>query len=85
VTWELDMQEAADVVVVYFHPDTQAPVSLLELGLRTPRQKALVVCPPGYWKRGNVQVVCQRYGIRLLESDEMLGRVLVELLGLASL
>ena len=33
VVWELDMQDRADLVVVYFHPQTQAAVSLLELGL----------------------------------------------------
>ena len=33
VVWELDMQDRADLVVVYFHPLTQAAVSLLELGL----------------------------------------------------
>jgi len=81
VTWELDMQEVADVVVVYFHPDTQAPISLLELGLRAPK-KALVVCPPGYWKRGNVQVVCRRYGIQMLESGAGLGEALLRLLEL---
>jgi len=33
VEWELDKQEKADMVVIYFHPATQAPISLLELGL----------------------------------------------------
>jgi hypothetical protein len=69
VDWELDMQERASVVVVYFHPDTQAPVSLLELGLSVGRRKTVVVCPAGYWKRGNVQVVCDRYGVEIIESD----------------
>ncbi|KAI1196958.1 hypothetical protein F5X97DRAFT_195604 [Nemania serpens] len=66
VAWELDMQEAADIVVVYFHPATKAPVSLLELGLCARTGKAIVVCPEGYWKRGNVQVVCARFGIEML-------------------
>ncbi|KAF3480041.1 uncharacterized protein GIQ15_05388 [Arthroderma uncinatum] len=48
VEWELEKQERANIVVVYFHPSTQAPVSLLEFGLcaRTPG-KAIVVCPEG--------------------------------------
>lgn len=76
--WELERQEAADVVVVYFDPGTRAPVSLLEFGLCAKEEgKALVVCPEGYWKRGNVQVVCQRYGIGFLEGvGEVRGRVL---------
>ena len=53
VEWELDKQEKADMVVIYFHPATQAPISLLELGLcaRKPG-KAIVLCPQGYWKTG---------------------------------
>ncbi|KAJ8105223.1 hypothetical protein ONZ43_g7512 [Nemania bipapillata] len=57
VEWELDMQESADIVVVYFHPATKAPISLLELGLCARTGKAIVVCPEGFWKRGNVQIV----------------------------
>ncbi|KAI1122621.1 hypothetical protein F5Y10DRAFT_253635 [Nemania abortiva] len=66
VEWELDMQEAADVIVVYFHPATKAPVSLLELGLCASSGKAVVVCPEGYWKRGNVQIVCTRYNVEMV-------------------
>ncbi|PLB39307.1 uncharacterized protein BDW47DRAFT_124622 [Aspergillus candidus] len=71
VEWELEKQDRADVVVLYFHPATQAPVSLLELGLcaRVPG-KTVVVCPEGYWKRGNVQVVCRRFGIELVDGVE---------------
>lgn len=71
VTWELEKQELADMVVVYFHPATQAPISLLELGLcaRQPG-KAIVYCPEGYWKRGNVQMVCEKFGVEVVESIE---------------
>lgn len=71
VNWELTKQEEAGVVVVYFHPATQAPVSLLELGisLRVP-QKVVVCCPEGYWKRGNVQIVCERYRVKMVEDIE---------------
>ncbi|KAI0100304.1 hypothetical protein GGR51DRAFT_359854 [Nemania sp. FL0031] len=68
VEWELDMQDTADIIVVYFHPDTKAPISLLELGLCAGKDKAIVVCPEGYWKRGNVQIVCRRYGVEFLED-----------------
>ncbi|KAL3429870.1 hypothetical protein BDV09DRAFT_179587 [Aspergillus tetrazonus] len=69
VEWELDKQDQADIVVVYFHPATQAPISLLELGLcaRVPG-KAIVVCPEGYWKRGNVQIVCKKFGIEIVDD-----------------
>ncbi|KAJ8128550.1 hypothetical protein O1611_g5086 [Lasiodiplodia mahajangana] len=68
VGWELEMQEAADIIVVYFHPATQAPISLLELGLCARTGKAIVVCPEGFWKRGNVQIVCERYNVEMVED-----------------
>jgi hypothetical protein len=79
VEWELDKQEKADMVVVYFHPATQAPISLLELGIcaRTPG-KAIVFCPEGYWKRGNVQVVCKKFDFELVESIEGLKNAVVK-------
>ncbi|KAJ5093560.1 hypothetical protein N7456_009421 [Penicillium angulare] len=79
VEWELEKQDIADFVIIYFHPATQASVSLLEFGLcaRTPG-KAIVVCPEGYWKRGNVQIVCGKYGIEMMESFDELRKVIVK-------
>jgi hypothetical protein len=57
VGWELDKQERADIVVIYFHPATQAAVSLLEFGIcARVLGKAIVACSEGYWKRGNMQI-----------------------------
>jgi hypothetical protein len=76
VEWEQDMLEAADVVALYFAPHSQAPISLLELGLFARSGKLLVACPPGYWKRGNVQIVCQRLKVELVDTiDELVDRV----------
>src|SRR5580658_10474927 len=33
VEWELEGQERADVITMYFAPETRAPITLLELGL----------------------------------------------------
>lgn len=73
VEWELEKQDMADIVVIYFHPATQASISLLEFGLcaRVPG-KAIVVCPEGYWKRGNVQIVCKKYGVEIVDNDDRL-------------
>jgi hypothetical protein len=75
VEWELEMQERADLLVVYFQEGTDAPVSLLEFGLRARVGGNAVVaaCQPGYKKRGNVEIVCQRYGLMFVESGEALG------------
>jgi hypothetical protein len=68
VEWELAGLEQATVVAMYFAPATKAPVTLLELGLCARDGRLLVCCPPGYWRRGNVEVVCRRYGVPLLDQ-----------------
>jgi hypothetical protein len=79
VEWELEKQDEADIVVIYFHPATMAPVSLLELGLcaRVPG-KAVVFCPKGYWKRGNVQIVCNKFGLELVENHDGLKEAIMK-------
>ena len=68
VTWELEGLEAADVIVMYFDPETKSPVSLLELGLHARSGRLLVCCPDGFWRRGNVVITCERYGIPMYPS-----------------
>ena len=70
VNWELDMLDAADIVVMYLAPGTRSPVSLLELGLCARSGKLLVCCPAGFWRRGNVEVVCLRHQIPLYDTLE---------------
>jgi hypothetical protein len=66
VEWELEGLERADIVVVYFGGDAKAPISLMELGLSVGRQKKVVVgCEEGFWKRGNVEIVCERAGVEV--------------------
>jgi hypothetical protein len=66
VEWELAAMEQATRIVMYFAPSTRAPVTLLELGLHARSGKLAVCCPDGFWRKGNVEVVCRRYGVPLL-------------------
>jgi Nucleoside 2-deoxyribosyltransferase like len=72
VEWELEAQEQASVIAMYFAPATQAPITLLELGLFARSGRLLVCCPSGYWRRGNVEVVCARYGVPLFAELQQL-------------
>lgn len=63
VNWELHALESADLIVMYFAPDTKSPISLLELGLFAQSKKMIVICPDSFWRRGNVEIVCNRYGV----------------------
>ncbi|KAF4465689.1 hypothetical protein FALBO_7466 [Fusarium albosuccineum] len=85
VEWELEKQDKADIVVVYFHPATQAPVSLLEFGIwaRIPG-KAIVVCPEGYWKRGNVQIVCKKFGVEMVDNVDGLTEAIAKRVSVGS-
>lgn len=63
VRWELTALDEADIIVMYFDPNTMSPISLLELGLYATSGKMIVYCPEGFWRKGNVDIVCHKYGI----------------------
>ena len=68
VEWEIVAQERADLIAMFFAPETRAPITLLELGLFAASGKQIVCCPEGYWRKGNIEVVCARYRIPLVET-----------------
>jgi hypothetical protein len=72
VEWELAGLERSNYVFFYFEPNTLAPITLLEFGLFAEKkaifcgqeESALaVICPEGFWRKGNVDIVCKRYNI----------------------
>ena len=72
VEWELECQEQADVNIYYFTADSKAPITLLELGLFND-DNVVVCCPKEFYRYGNVKMVCERYGINMVETyDELL-------------
>jgi hypothetical protein len=79
VTWELQGLEICEKAIVYFDPNTKAPITLLELGLlaQMAPEKVIVVCPPGFYRKGNVDIVCDRYRIKQVSSLEEACRLLV--------
>jgi hypothetical protein len=68
VEWELEALEIADWIVMYFDPKTLSPISLIELGLHAREQKLIVICPDGFWKKGNVDITCAYYNIKQIDS-----------------
>ncbi len=63
VNWELDAMDNSDIIFMYFAPDSKSPITLLELGLHASSGKLMVCCPKGYWRKGNVDIVCARHHI----------------------
>jgi hypothetical protein len=68
VEWELNGLDRADIIVVYFDPSTKSPITLLEVGLHAQSGKMLLCCPDGFWRKGNIEIVCDRYDIPLLND-----------------
>ena len=76
VNWELDALERADLIVMYFDPKTKSPISLLELGLFANTGKMIVCCPEGFWKKGNIDIICERYKIaQFANLDEIINEI----------
>ena len=79
VEWELQAIENANLVIFYFDPATQSPITLMELGTFIKRSgRAIVCCPEGYWKKGNVEVFCDFMGIMLVDTKQELINFLKE-------
>ena len=70
VNWELNALDQANHIVMYFDPKTKSPISLLELGLYANTNKLYVICPEGFWRKGNVDIVCNKYDIPLFLDIE---------------
>lgn len=77
VTWELDGLDMATTILVNFEPTSKSPISLLELGLHAHKPERLIVrCPTGFYRKGNVDIVCERYGIQVYEDlDDVIARI----------
>jgi hypothetical protein len=70
VNWEMNRLDSCDIIFMYFSPETKSPISLLELGLHAESSRMVVCCPPGFWRKGNVDIVCTRYNIPLFNDME---------------
>ena len=70
VVWELLGLEKADAVLVHFDPATKSPITLLEIGMLSQLKPGatFISCPEGYWRRGNVEILCDRYNMGLFDS-----------------
>src|SRR5208282_1577115 len=51
---------------------SKAPITLMELGLHA-SDNTVVCCPEGYWRKGNVDVVCRWFDILVYSTlDELI-------------
>ena len=60
-----------------FDPSSKSPITLLELGLFAKSSKIIVCCPEGFWRKGNVDIVCERYGVKTVNTiNELVSEII---------
>ncbi len=74
VEWELGALESADIIVMYFAPGSRSPVSLLEMGLHARSGKLILLSPEGFWRKGNVDITAERYGVEQVATMDELAK-----------
>ena len=80
VDWELSSLDDSDIIVMFIDPNTKSPITLIELGLHVKSGKLVVCCPEGFWKKGNVDITCNKYGAKNVQSIEELLKEVKKLL-----
>lgn len=69
VNWELNGLDHCDILFFYFQPGTISPVTMFELGYCI-NNEPIVVCPEGFHRKGNIDIVCERMGIKVYQNLE---------------
>lgn len=72
VNWELNALEKADIIIMYFAGNTMSPISLLEFGLYAQSNKMKVVVEENFWRKGNIDIVCEKYSVEQFKTLEQL-------------
>ena len=74
VNWEQDKISESHVVFFYFDPETKSPISLMELGHVLAASNVyldiIVCCPTGFWRKGNIDIMCERHSVDVYENLE---------------
>ncbi|USV41057.1 nucleoside 2-deoxyribosyltransferase domain-containing protein [Xanthomonas phage BUDD] len=72
VDWELDFIEHSNHVFMFISKDSKAPISLLEFGYIVSGEqdpdKLFICVEEGFYRRGNIEVLCRRQGIKLYSN-----------------
>ncbi|AKH33196.1 hypothetical protein XF24_00873 [candidate division SR1 bacterium Aalborg_AAW-1] len=51
----------SDLILFYFDPHTKSPITIGEFNLvRGMKKNAVVLCPEGFWRKGNIDIACER-------------------------
>lgn len=68
IMWELDALERADIILMWFPGDTQAPISLLEAGLYMRSGKLFLGVEESYYRRRNLELTAHFYKVPIYHT-----------------
>src|ERR1035437_683232 len=75
INWELKALDKSNIIIMNFLADSKSPISLLELGLYAESGKLIVCCPKKFYRRDNVEIVCKKHNIPILDNmDDLMVR-----------
>lgn len=63
IEWELEAMENADLILMWFPKASEAPISLLEMGLYLRSGKLLIGVEDGYYRQKNIELTTRRYNV----------------------
>jgi len=72
VNWELDALKKADYIIMNLLDNSKSPISLMELGLYANSAKLHVCCSDSFYRKGNIDIVCNNYNVPVFENLETL-------------
>ena len=68
IRWELDALDRSDAIIMWFPKDAAAPISFLETGLYMAAGKLVIGAEAGFYRRRNLELTCEYYGVELHET-----------------
>ncbi len=68
INWDQNMLERSDIIAMYLDPKTRSPISLIEFGQYVNSGKLIVCCPEGFWRKGNIEVMCERNNVPVFDN-----------------
>lgn len=77
VEWEMAHPEKVGLIVMCFKAGSMCPITLLELGMHAARfgERVVVCCEEGFYKRGNVEIVCGKFEVEYVKTLEELEKI----------
>lgn len=70
INWELNQLQSADLIAMYFTPDSKAPISLLEFGMYCKDSKMIVYCPTDFYRSTNVHVTAEHNNCCITDDED---------------